>query len=135
MAVNVAAVRAGMQHQLSAALGLEVQVATAPDQLTPPCLLIGMPSIDYHASFARGLDVMMMPIYGVLPRIHDQAAVDQADAWIAGVGPQSVRVILEDDPTLDGACQTLGVGEATAELWDGPVDQLPAYHWAVEVWG
>lgn len=135
MALNVTAVRAAMAHQLDAALGTEVQIATAPDQLTPPCLLIGMPTVRYHQSMARGLDSMELPLFAVLPRVHDQAAVDLADAWISGAGPTSLLTILHADPTLDGACQTLVVREAVAELWDGPTGQLPAYHWTVEVYG
>lgn len=135
MALNVTAVRAAMAHTLDVALGTEVQVATAPDQLTPPCLLIGLPSVRYHQSFARGLDVMELPIFAVLPRTHDQAAVDLADAWISGTGATSILTLLEADQTLGGACQTLKVAEAVTELWDGPVGQLPAIHWTVEVYG
>lgn len=137
MAIRMSEIRAAMAEALTDALLADVQVATAPDQLTPPSLLIGMPTIRYHQAMARGLDSMEIPIFGVLPRVHDQAAVDQADEWISGTGHRSVLTILEADPTLGGACQTLVVREAVAELWDLPSGsaQLPAYRWTVEVYG
>jgi hypothetical protein len=135
MALNVTAVRAAMAQRLEVALGAEVQIATAPDQITPPCLYLGMPSMEYHQSFARGVDSMRFPIYGMMPRTHDQAAVDLSDRWMSGSGPESLLTILETDQTLGGACQTLVVRDATAEIWlTGGVD-LPAYHWTVEVYG
>ena len=135
MALNVSAVRAAVAHELDVAFGTEVQIATAPDQLNPPCFLIWMPSMTYHGSFARGIDSMELPIFGVLPRTHDQAAVDLADAWVSGTGPQSVLTILEADKTLGGACQTLVTRDAQYELYPGPTGELPAYHWTIEVYG
>jgi hypothetical protein len=135
MALNVTAVRAAMAQRLEVAFGAEVQIATAPDQLTPPCLYLGMPSIHYNQSFARGMDTMDFPIYGILPRTHDQAAVDQADRWVSGTGPESVLTIIQTDQTLGGACQSLAVRDCMAEIWlTGGVD-LPDYHWTVEVYG
>lgn len=134
MALNVSAVRAAMAHQLEVAFGTEVQIATAPDQLTPPCLLIGMPSMRYHQALARGLDSMELPVYGILPRTHDQAAVDLADAWVSGSGPQSILTILEADQTLGGACSTLVTRDALAETWNG-TPEFPSIHWTIEVYG
>jgi hypothetical protein len=133
--IKVSEVRAGMAAQLDVAFGTEVQVATAPDQITPPCLLIGMPTIEYHQAFQRGLDKMEIPIFGILPRTHDQAAVDLADLWISGAGPQSVLTLLEQDRTLGGACQTLVVRDAVAEIYTTGAIDLPTYHWTVEVYG
>lgn len=137
MAIKMSEIREGIAAALSDVMVADVQIATAPDQLTPPCLFIGMPSIRYHQAMARGLDSMEIPIIGILPRVHDQAAVDQADEWISGTGPRSLLTILHTDPSLGGACQTLVVREAVAELWDLPAGsaQLPAYRWTVEVYG
>lgn len=135
MALRVSDVRAAMAQVLEVAFGAEVQIATAPDQLTPPCLLIGMPSMSYHGAMARGVDSMELPVYGIMPRVHDQAAVDLADAWISGTGPQSVLTLVEADRSLGGACQTLVVRDALAEIWPSATGDLPAYHWTVEVYG
>jgi hypothetical protein len=136
MPLNVTNVRAAMANVLDVAYGTQVQIATAPDQITPPCLLIGMPSLEYHGSFTRrGIDGMTLPVYGILPRTHDQAAVDLADRWVSGIGPESLLVVLEADQTLGGACATLVVKSATAELWQSTNGPLPDYHWTVEVHG
>lgn len=137
--LKVGRIRAAIAHLLETELGAEMQIATAPDQLTPPCLLIGMPDIDYNLAAARGLDQAEFPIYLVLPRTHDQAAVDLADEIISGSGPRSVVEILQRTVTtegaLDGACQTLTVprGEATSYLHS--TGDFPAYRFTVEVYG
>lgn len=135
MALNVSNVRAAMAHVLEVALGSDTQIATAPDRIRPPCLLIGLPTVRYHGSFARGTDVMEIPIYGILPRSHDQAAVDAADEWISGYGPRSILTILETDRTLGGACASLVTREAVAEIWQAASGDLPTIHWTVEVFG
>jgi hypothetical protein len=135
MALAVSGVRTAMAAALDEALGGDVQVITAADQVTPPCLLIGMPSVEYHRAFKRGLDSMRIPIHGILPRTHDQAAVDQADDWISGEGPRSVLTILELDQTLGGACQALVVRTADPQTWPTGQGDLPSYEWTVEVYG
>lgn len=145
MALGVGRVRAAMGEKLDTYLGADVQVATAPDQVTPPCLLIGMPDITYNASFnartgalvsRQGIDSMRMPIYGILPGVHDQAAVDAADEWISGTGPRSVIEILQGDQTLGGACASLVVTSAEPDRWqESDTGSLPAYRWTVEVYG
>ncbi len=143
MAIKAAAVRASMAHALEKALGTEVQVATAPDQLTPPCLLLGMPALEYNATFngrpttsssRRGLDAAELPVWLILPRVHDQAAVDTADELISGTGARSIVEILQADPTLGGACQALAVPRADPEVYPAPQGDLPAYRWTVEIW-
>ncbi len=128
-------VRAAVAHQLEVALGTEVQVATAPDQISPPCLLVGLLAIEYHVSYARGLDVAELPITLILPRVHDQQAVDTADELISGSGPRSVLEILQADQTLGGASQALVVRRADPESYLSGAADLPAYRWTVEIWG
>lgn len=145
MALKVGQVRAAMASALDEVLGADVQVATAPDQVTPPCLLIGMPAVAYNASFnartgslvaRQGIDSMRMPVYGILPGVHDQAAVDAADEWISGTGPRSVIEILQADQTLGGACAALVVPDAEPDRWqESDTGSLPAYRWTVEVYG
>lgn len=135
MPLRVSAVRAAMANVLEVAFGTEVQVATAPDQLTPPCLLLAMPTVDYGNSGGREPDSMRIPIHGVVPRIHDQAAVDLVDAWISGSGPRSVVGILQADPTLGGVCLTLEGVDAVPEIYPTAQGDLPSYRWTVQVWG
>lgn len=137
--LNVGKVRAAVAHELEVALGTEMQVATAPDQLTPPCLLIGMPDVDYNAAFARGLDSAELSIYLILPRTHDQGTVDLADEIISGSGARSVVQILQSTVTtvgaLGGACQTLKVTRSEATSYLHSAGDFPAYRFTVEVYG
>lgn len=135
MALDVPVVRQGIKQLLTIALGTEVQIATAPDQLTPPCLFIGMPAMEYHKAFQRGLDVMNIPIHAILPRTADQGAVDKADEWISGDGPTAVVNIVNGDKTLSGACQSSVVKTAIPEVWPGSTGELPSYVFDLEVYG
>lgn len=127
-----ALVRAGLAATLAP---LGVPIALAPDQMTPPCVMIGMPSIQYNMAFAQGLDVAEWPVYVVAPRIHDQAAVDQLDAWVASTGAASVRALIQASQTLGGSAQANVVHEAKAQTMSTPGGELPCYLFRVEVWG
>lgn len=135
MALALSAIRQAMAQTLEAAYGSEVQVATAPDQITPPCLMIGMASVTYHESAQRGVDSCEWSLWAILPRISDQAAVDLADEWASSSGDRSLAVVLEDDQTLGGACQTLVVRSAVMEIWSSAMGDLPAIRWTIGVWG
>ena len=135
MALDVPAVREGLRRILENQLGGEIQVATAPDQVTPPCLLIGMPRVTYHQAFRRGLDTSTWPLYALFPRTHDQSAIDASDRWISGGGPESVVTIVNAAKTLGGACDAAMVIDATPDLWPGSTGELPAYRFDIEVYG
>lgn len=135
MALDVSAVRAGLRTLLENRLGGEVQVATAPDQITPPCLLIGMPELEYHKAFKRGLDRMELPVFAIFPRAHDQAATDRSDAWISGEGSESFVTIVGSDKTLGGTCQASQVTGVTSDFSPAAVGELPTYEFNIEVYG
>lgn len=131
MALDLTAARAAMVKILETALGATVQVAVAPDQMTPPCLLVGMPTVDYHTT-AGGLDEAEWPLFAVLPRTHDVAAVECSDRWVSSDGPESVRKILMADQTWAGTITGVFIRRAVAEISDY---QLPSYRWDMEVKG
>lgn len=130
--LDVTAARAAVRQLLTVKLGNEVQVVVGADQLTPPCLLIGMPTITYQGG-AQGFDQAEWPLFAILPRTHDEAAVERADRWIAREGPESVRAILMEDQTWGGTIAGLFVRTAVAEIYEGPTGQLPDYRWDLEV--
>jgi hypothetical protein len=124
--VSVATIRTGFASALAT---LGTNVATAPDALTPPCLLVGMPRIQYHQSYG-GLTMQEWTIYAVVPRIADQAAVDKLDAWADVTG---VLAALNADRTLGGACATLVVREAVPETISTAQGVLPCLRYLIEV--
>lgn len=125
----IASARAALVRILEAELGTNTQVVVAPDQVTPPCLLIGMPTIDYGTT-GGGLMELVWPLFAILPRAHDVAAVAQADAWVA---PDGVRRIVMADQSWAGTISAVFIRSAVAELYDGPTGQLPQYRWDMEV--
>jgi hypothetical protein len=135
MAARPSTIRAALHHVLETGFQGQVQVATAPDQLTPPCLLVGQPTVRYHQNFGGGLGRTEWPIWGIMPRTADQSAVDQLDDWLAEDGPLSVQAMIERDQSLGGACQTLVVREAVPEMYPTASGEMPSYRWEVEVYG
>jgi hypothetical protein len=132
MTLAMSAVRAG----LAAALKPLGRVHTSPDQLSPPCFLVGMPEVVFDQTFARGLDMLRVPVFAVTQREPDRAAIAQLDVWLSG-DADGVHRALRSDPTLDGACQTLRVVDARPQpipRGDGQGD-WPAYSFQVEVYG
>ena len=104
MAIDCAAVRLGLANVLST---LGVQVATSPDQITPPCILIGMPALEYHESNSNAVDVAYWPVWHIVPRAHDRAAVDEIDRRTSNTAAGfSVIRAIEADRTLGGLCKT-----------------------------
>jgi hypothetical protein len=135
MAIRVAGIRQAASIVLQNAYP-DVQIATAPDQINPPSLYIGMPSVQYNVASQGGLDVASWPIVLVLLRTPDQGTMDFYDELAAGTGDRSLRSVLQEDQTLGGACQTLAVRAVQATEWNtGTGGQLPSATWEVEVYG
>lgn len=82
-----------------------------PEQINPPVAIIQLQQVTYHRAMAGGDSEWEFLIAAVAGRMGDRAAQRQLDAWISYDGPYSIRAALEDDPTLDGACQTLIVND------------------------
>lgn len=132
MAINVTAVRNGLKNALAP---LAQNIYTTPDQITPPCFVIGMPDIDYHTAMARGADASVWPVHAVMPRVSDVAAVAQLDAWLAGIGATSVLGAIEVDKTLGGACSATITDTAVPEAWPSAQGDLPSYRFTIQIWG
>lgn len=103
----------GIATALAQVRGLRV-ADHLPEQLNPPVAVIQLQSVTYHRAMAGGSSEWEYVVALVAGRMGDRSAQRQLDSWISYDGPYSVRAALEDDPTLNGACQTLIVGEMVA---------------------
>ena len=110
---SIATIRDRLKLALDTIEGLRVQDVVV-DSIAPPVAVIGFPDrIEFDAVMARGADRLLIPIRLYVGRASDRAAQDKLDGYLAPSGYLSIKAAIEDDPTLDGACQTLRVTEAS----------------------
>lgn len=112
--------------QLDLSAVMDAVAANVPEALTkrayawpvetvsPPCAVVGYPtSIDFDATFGRGSDKVVMPLWFVVGAVSDKAARDALSAVIAGA--DAVKDSLDGD--LSGTVQT-------CRVTDCQIDQL-----------
>lgn len=106
---SLSAIRAGLAANLA---GLAEQVS--PYMLanpSPPTLqVMGPENIDYLVTMDRSASRWTVIVQGFVPgEIGDVPAQELLDAWLSDAGAYSVRLALESDTTLGGACEDVTV--------------------------
>jgi hypothetical protein len=86
------------------------------ETVTPPAVIVGYPTtIDYDATFARGADRAVFPVWFVCGRVVDKSTVTMVSAAVSGVG--DIKSAIESNATLLTVVDTVRVTDATpAEL-------------------
>lgn len=110
MAGNGSDLQTALANALATVPGLRV-ADHLPEQVQPPMAVIQLQSVTYHRAMRGGLSEWRYVVSLVAGRMGDRAAQRQLDAWLSYDGPQSVRLAIETDPTLDGNASTLIVDE------------------------
>jgi len=90
----------------------------AADGASPPAAIVSLPrTVEYDAVAGRGADRIVIPVTVLVGKVSDRAARDALSAYITGTGPSSIKTAIEgSDGNLGGACQTVRVTEATADV-------------------
>lgn len=99
-----------------------------PDQIPVPAAVVGYPeAIDYDRAYQAGADAATFPIHVLVGKVSDRASRDAIGPYVARSGASSVKTVLEADPTLAGAIDSLRVVRATfSTMTAGGVDYLAA---------
>jgi hypothetical protein len=115
-AVDLGAVMQAIADRLVAA-GVVTRAYGYPvGSVQPPCAVVGYPEeLDFDATFGRGSDRAVLPVWIVAGATHDRTTRDVLSAYI-GDGARSVKAALE--PNVGGAVQT-------ARVTDCQVEKLP----------
>lgn len=112
MSLSVNDVRKGLKGALGSISELRL-FDYVPSTISAPCAVIGYPNVyEYDKSFGRGLDRMEIEVTVFLGSVAERSSQDRMDAYISGSGGRSIKVAVEADRTLDGACADIRVVEA-----------------------
>jgi hypothetical protein len=63
----------------------------APDRITPPAFIVDIPeSIDFNATYARGMDVANLEAFLLVGKADDKASLQQLAPYCDGSGDKSI---------------------------------------------
>lgn len=98
LAVNAATITGLRVHQ------------TIPEQVAPPSFIVlGPNEIDFDKTMSRGTDRLVFDCLLIASRADARQAQRVLDAFLNTKGTGSIKVALESDKTLNGACEDLRV--------------------------
>lgn len=106
--MSVSAIRDGLAANLATITGLRT-VSTIPENPNPPIAVVSPTTISYDASMGRGLDSYNFTITVIVGRADGRSAQDKLDLYVSSTGSSSIKVAVESDRDLGGACKDLRV--------------------------
>jgi len=134
MSMTPSTVRDALKTQLQTITGLRCY-DTIPDSINVPAAIVGMLDFEFDMSMMRGADKATLDIIIITGRMSERSAQNALDTYLTGTGASSVKTVVEANPTLSGACQTLRVTTATSgSIQVGAIDYL-AYRFRTELIG
>lgn len=134
MSMTPSTVRTALKTQLATITGMRTY-DIVPDSINVPAAVVGMLDFEFDMTMLRGADKATLDIIVITGRMSERAAQNKLDALLSGTGSSSVKTVLEANPTLSGACQTLRVtGASSGSIQVGGIDYL-AYRFRTEVIG
>lgn len=97
--MNLDAVMTEVTGKLATISGLRVK--TRSDQVQTPAGVVGLPdSIDYDATYGRGMDRITLPVAVLVSKVSDRTANKKLAAYADGSGASSVKAALEAGPNV-----------------------------------
>jgi hypothetical protein len=106
--VGLAEIRQGLATNLATISGLRTS-AELIDNPSPPVALVSLESIEYDQAYQSGLTLYTFQITVIVGRAAERTMQRKLDLYMFPSGEQSVKVAVESDRTLSGACQDLRV--------------------------
>lgn len=126
-ALDLAAVMQACADELLAADVVTRGYGWPAGAVQPPCAVVGYPEeggVEFDATFGRGSDKAVIPVWIVAGATHDRTTRDVLSAYV-GDGARSVKSALE--PDLGGVVQTARVTDCQIEpIKIGAVDYMAA---------
>ncbi len=134
MSMTPSTVRDNLKARLATISGMRCY-DTIPDSINVPAAIVGMLDFEFDMTMLRGADKATLDIIVVTGRMSERSAQNALDSYLTGTGSTSVKTVVEANPTLSGACQTLRVTTATSgTLQVGGIDYL-AYRFRTDLIG
>ncbi len=104
-------IRDGIATNLATVPGLRV-AGELIDNPSPPVALVSLDSVEYNLAYQNGLNLLTFTITLIVGRAAERTAQRKLDGYMQITGDQSVKLAVESDRTLSGACQDLRVTTA-----------------------
>jgi hypothetical protein len=109
--VSITDIRNGLATNLGTIPGLRTS-AELIDNPSPPVALVNLDSVEYDQAYQSGLTLYTFTITVIVGRAAERTMQRKLDSYMFPDGEQSVKVAVESDRTLSGACQDLRVTSA-----------------------
>jgi hypothetical protein len=109
--VVIGDIRDGIATNLATVPGLRV-AGELIDNPSPPVALVSLDSVEYNLAYQNGLNLLTFTITLIVGRAAERTAQRKLDGYMQITGDQSVKLAVESDRTLSGACQDLRVTTA-----------------------
>lgn len=132
---SISEIRDGFAAQLSAISQLQASSYVLSNPTLPYAQVTPI-EIDYDQTFQRGRDLWKFRITVLVGTPTDIGAQKQLDRFCDPFGPESVKEIVEQDPTLGGVVTDLIVRSCTGWQLFERSGQPPALgaSWEVDAW-
>jgi hypothetical protein len=108
--VTIAAIRQGIAANLATISTLRTS-AFVPDNPTPPIAVVIPQRIEFDTAMGRGMDDLTFTVMVIAQRASERNAQSVLDGFCNSSGLTSVKIAIESDKTLGGACFDLRVTE------------------------
>lgn len=106
--MSIADIRDGIATNLATIPGLRT-ASELIDNPSPPVALVGLESVEYDQAYQSGLNLYTFTVTVIVGRAAERTMQRKLDSYMFPDGDQSVKVAVESDRTLSGACQDLRV--------------------------
>ncbi len=109
---SLSEIRQGIATNLRTIRGLRTEwYMPTGGQINPPYAIITPDGIEYHKSFADGINTFSFTITVVVGQASERAAQTLIDAYVSPTGEASIKKAIESDKTLAGKAFTLIVSD------------------------
>lgn len=109
IAGNISSIRENLAVNAATIDGLRTH-QSIPEQIAAPAFIVlGPREIEFDKTMARGTDRLVFDCLLVASRADARQAQRALDSFLNTKGAGSIKVALEDDRTLNGACEDLRV--------------------------
>lgn len=124
---SISTLRTGIKNNLATITGLRTS-SFQPDTINPPIAIVFPVSVNYDATFNRGMQTYTFAVQVIVGRVSERTGQNSLDAFCASTGASSIKLAIESDKTLNGTAFDLRVTDMRnyGELTVGEVNYLSA---------
>lgn len=101
MAPTIEQIMLGVETRLKTITGLRAE-EYVPDSINPPCAIVGVPPVEYHATFGNGHMKLPCTVTVLVSAALDRQGQLKLAGYVNPTGATSIKAAIEGDSTLGG---------------------------------